>query len=81
MKLTREKALELHRKMWSDMRKELGDNPTVADRTIFKMNWCEKWCEENGFEDVINDCFFDIVFHFVHYNHRDSSFHYFQIFL
>jgi len=28
--LTREKALELHRQMWSGMQKDLGDNP---DRT------------------------------------------------
>ena len=57
MELTREKSLELHRKMWSDMQRELGDNPTIADRTIFKMNWCEKWCEENGFVEVKNNCF------------------------
>ena len=57
MKLTREKALELHRKMWSEMQMELGDNPTILERTIFKMNWCEKWCEENGFVEVENNCF------------------------
>ena len=57
MELTREKSLELHRKMWTDMREELGDNPTILERTIFKMNWCEKWCEENGFVEVENNCF------------------------
>lgn len=43
MKLTREEALRLHREMWSDMQKELGDNPKPYERVIFK----EKWCEEH----------------------------------
>lgn len=43
MKLTREWALELHRRMWTDMQKELGDKPQGGERILFK----EKWCEEH----------------------------------
>ena len=41
MKLTKEEALKLHRQMWGDMQKELGDNPRPLDRTQFKWSWCE----------------------------------------
>lgn len=41
--LTREEALKLHRQMWSDMQKDLGDNPIGADRLEYK----EKWCDEH----------------------------------
>lgn len=53
MKLTREKALELHRKMWSDMRKDLGDCPSHFERIEYKENWCN--C--NGYAGILNDCF------------------------
>lgn len=53
MKLTREKALELHRKMWSDMQKELGDTPDLKSRKSYKRHWCKV----HGFEDVMGDCF------------------------
>ena len=39
MKLTKERALELHRKMWSDMRTVLGDCPDYHERLAFKRNW------------------------------------------
>ena len=42
MKLTRKEALRLHREMWSDMQKELGDNPRADKRVIFKQKWCDK---------------------------------------
>lgn len=42
MKLTREEALKYHRQMWSDMQKELGDNPSPYDRGQFKVKWCDK---------------------------------------
>ena len=37
--LTRERALELHRQMWTDMRNELGDCPTKQQRHEYKRNW------------------------------------------
>lgn len=40
MKLTREEALKLHRQMWSDMQKELGDCPSYEERKEFKHYWC-----------------------------------------
>ena len=39
MKLTREQALELHRRMWTDMQKDLGDNPTYEQRYTYKARW------------------------------------------
>ena len=42
MKLTREEALKLHRQMWTDMQKELGDNPSRTQRTAFKYEWIRK---------------------------------------
>ena len=47
-KLTKEKALKLHRQMWEDMQKELGDNPSYFERLDFKHEWCKK----HGFVDV-----------------------------
>lgn len=48
-KLTKEEALKLHGQMWSDMRKELGDNPSYLARLVFKNEWCKK----HGFIDVL----------------------------
>ena len=42
MKLTKEEALRLHRAMWSDMQRELGDNPSPSERLDYKGEWCEK---------------------------------------
>ena len=42
MKLTKEKALELHRQMWSDMQKDLGDNPPRTIRGDYKRYWLRK---------------------------------------
>lgn len=54
MDLTREEALKLHRQMWTDMQKELGNDPTGVRRHIFK----ERWCEKHKPRDVVyNDCF------------------------
>lgn len=53
MDLTKEKALKLHREMWGDMQKELGDNPSYYDRLVFKNEWCKK----HGFIDVFASCF------------------------
>lgn len=54
MELTKEKALELHRQMWSDMRDELGDNPTYDERSDFKDDWIEKHFPG---ENVSYNCF------------------------
>lgn len=51
--MTREEALRLHREMWTDMQKELGDCPTGSDRRIYK----QKWLEKHGYTDVWADCF------------------------
>lgn len=52
LNLTREKALELHRQMWIDMQKDLGDCPTPTDRVVYKKDWCL----EHGY-NICNDCF------------------------
>ena len=52
--LTREKALELHRQMWSDMREALGDNPNRDARWQYKDNWIAAHFPN---ERVYNDCF------------------------
>ena len=54
MDLTREEALKLHRQMWSDMQKELGDCPEYGDRMLFKSKWCE---ERFPKEEVNAECF------------------------
>ena len=51
--LTREEALRLHREMWADMQKELGDCPSAEDRRIYK----KKWVKEHGYMSVISNCF------------------------
>ena len=54
MELTKEKALELHRQMWSEMQKYLGDNPSAMQRVAFK----DKWCEEHfPGEEIRHSCF------------------------
>lgn len=40
MELTREKAIELFRQMWTDMQKEFGDCPYCGEREYFKYRWC-----------------------------------------
>lgn len=54
MKLTREEALKLHRRMWTDMKRELGDNPTFEKRVEYKRQWCKKHFPN---EYIINYCF------------------------
>ena len=52
MKLTREEALKLHRQMWSDMQKDLGDKPNWIQRLRYKRTWLG----EHFPELVENDC-------------------------
>lgn len=54
MKLTREEALRLHRQMWSDMQKDLGDCPDYHDRIMYKYEWCKKNFPYNY---IKTDCF------------------------
>ena len=54
MELTKEKALELHRKMWTAMQKELGDNPSFDDRWGFKTEWVARHFPS---EQVKHNCF------------------------
>ena len=51
--ITREEALRLHREMWTDMQKELGDNPTPTQRIEFK----HKWLNARGYSEVECSCF------------------------
>lgn len=60
MELTREKALELHRQMWSDMQKELGDNPSRGERGDYKRNWIAEHfpeLETDDYDIIHNNCF------------------------
>lgn len=54
MELTREKAIELFRQIWSDMKESLGDCPTWSDREDFKYRWCRSHTPEAMPE---NDCY------------------------
>ena len=54
MHLSKEMALILHRMMWSDMQKELGDNPSRDARNKFKTDWIQKMFPD---EYISNHCF------------------------
>lgn len=51
--ITREEALRLHRMMWTDMQRELGDRPSAEDRKTYK----KKWVKEHGYASVLSNCF------------------------
>ena len=54
MELTRERALELHRQMWTDMQKALGNNPSSLEREYYKCQWCQEHFPD---EDIRDHCF------------------------
>ena len=54
MNLTREEALELHRKMWTDMQRDLGDTPNGGKRIGYKRQWCDNHFPK---ESIENNCF------------------------
>ena len=54
MDLTREQALKLHREMWGDMQKKLGNNPSTISRFAFKEEWCK---EHFPGEKILAHCF------------------------
>ena len=54
MKLTREEALKLHREMWTDMKTELGDNPSKEFRLKFKEDWCFRHFPD---KKICSNCF------------------------
>ena len=56
MKLTREEALRLHRQMWTDMQRELGDNPRSIERSKFKWSWCESHFPDDA-DAIYAHCF------------------------
>lgn len=56
MELTRERALELHRQMWSDMQKELGDNPSSLEREHYKYQWCQEHFPDESIQDYCFLC-------------------------
>lgn len=56
MELTRERALELHRRMWTDMQQELGDNPTILKRERYKRTWCQEYFPDESIRDYCFLC-------------------------
>jgi hypothetical protein len=54
MELTKEKALELHRQMWTDMQEAFGDKPSARNRVAFKEDWCD---EHFPCEHITHCCF------------------------
>ena len=52
--ITRENALKLHRQMWSDMQRDLGDCPSLNDRLKYKGQWCR---EHVGNSSIVSDGF------------------------
>lgn len=52
-RLTKERALTLHRQMWNDMREELGNKPNGLARAKFKRDWLRI----HGYKDVECNCF------------------------
>lgn len=59
MDLTREQALKLHREMWGDMQKELGDEPSELKRFHFKYDWLKKYgyVDKYGVPNIMDNCF------------------------
>lgn len=53
MKMSEEMAVRLHRMMWWDMQKELGNNPSGKERAQFKFDWIHKHFPS---ESIANDC-------------------------
>lgn len=51
--ITREGALRLHREMWTDMQRKLGDNPPPIYRFEFK----HTWVITHGYSEVECFCF------------------------
>lgn len=51
MELTRERALELHRQMWSDMQRDLGDCPTSGQRIRYKDTWCAEHFPDDSIQE------------------------------
>lgn len=54
MKMSEEMAVRLHRMMWSDMQRELGDTPPGGERNSFKEAWIETHFPG---ERVYHNCF------------------------
>lgn len=52
--MDKETALKLHRQMWSDMRKELGDCPNAEEREAYKQEWCRK---QFPYARIMHNCF------------------------
>lgn len=51
--LEKEEALLLHRKMWEDMRRDLGECPEAEDRIAYKGYWLKK----NYGMGITHNCF------------------------
>lgn len=56
MKLSRERALELHRQMWTDMQRALGNNPSSLEREHYKRQWCQEHFPDEGIRDYCFLC-------------------------
>ena len=61
MELTRKKAIELHKRMWEDMKCMLGDCPYPSERSTFKHRWISAHKKEipeiKDLEYIHNNCF------------------------
>ena len=53
-RLTKERAIELFRQQWSDMRDRVGENPSIYNRDRFKHMWID---EHFPGEEVDCGCF------------------------
>lgn len=53
-RLTKERAIELFRQQWSDMRDRIGENPNSNERDLFKEMWID---EHFPGEEVDCGCF------------------------
>lgn len=54
MILTREEALSYHRQMWTNMQRDLGNNPSALQREKYKRQFCKKYFPKQNIRD---NCF------------------------
>lgn len=52
--MTKEYAVYLHRRMWMDMQRDLGNNPYLSERADYKKKWCK---EHFPHKRIDNNCF------------------------
>ena len=65
--MTKEYAVYLHRRMWMDMQRDLGDCPNYSMRVKYKKQWCNKYFP---YRRISNDCF---LCEYTRYDLRDCD--------